>query len=450
MRFRIVDAGWKWLVVVAAAAAMNRLVIAQDPEQPPATFAVGFAKRDITPQKPMPMWGYGARHAALSDGVLDTMYAKAIVIHAGSDKLALVGLDLGRGPTRAMTDRIRKEISEKAGIEHVMMVGSHSHHGPCIELLDREGYGKGTFDDAVAYNLKLPELLIEAILEADKSVRPAKMAVASKDVPLNRNRQMKREPKITDSMLAVMRFDDESGKPIAVLVNFAAHPVMTDPQILKFSADYPGFLQNKVEADLETNCVFMQGASGDLSPNPPGDFRNPKAYGELLAGHVVELAKSAETKAPTRPSVKGKVDRYLFPSRIDFGNPVVTGGYEVAFFPELIRCFVLESKDGITAESNTVLLNGEVALVGGSGEFFCNHSRRLKERSYVGPTLFFGYCNDHNMYFPTIEAVSEGGYGADPPVAPAAVGAGEVIMNRVLINIYELAGKIHPDMARVK
>lgn len=445
MTLRLFAVVWMVLSCVAAAAEDK----SEDSETSPK-FAVGFGKRDITPQKPMPMWGYGARHAMLSQGALDTLYAKAIVIQAGEDKLAIVGLDIGRGPTRTMTDRIRQEISEKAKIEHVLMSGSHSHHGPCIELLDREGYGKGTFDDAVAYNQQLPELIIEAILEADKNAVPAKMAVVSKDVTYNRNRQMKREPKITDPMLAVMRFDDEAGKPLAILVNFAAHPVMTDVTILKFSADYPGFLQHKVEAELSTNCLFMQGASGDLSPNPPGDFRNPKAFGELLAENVIELAKSAETQKPADPSVKGKVDKFQFPSRIDFNNPLVSAGYEVAFFPELIRCFLLEMKEGISAEANTVLLNGNVALVGGSGEFFCNHSRRLKERSYVGPTLFFGYCNDHNMYFPTIEAVSEGGYGADAPVSPTAIGAGEFILNRVLTNIYELSGKIHANEARVK
>jgi neutral ceramidase len=45
------------------------------------------------------------------------------------------------------------------------------------------------------------------------------------------------------------------------------------------------------------------------------------------------------------------------------------------------------------------------------------------------------------MYFPTIEAVSEGGYGADPPVSPAEIGAGERVMNQALINIYTLLGK---------
>ena len=83
----------------------------------------------------------------------------------------------------------------------------------------------------------------------------------------------------------------------------------------------------------------------------------------------------------------------------------------------------------------------EIAIVGGSGEFFSSHAVRLRERCYVKNTFFFGYCNGYTNYFPTIEAVSEGGYGADAPISPVAIGAGEEIMNRALINIYEMAGK---------
>ena len=418
---------------------------ADDKSKTAPVFRIGFGKRDITPQSPMPMWGYGARHDKLSTGVLDTLYAKAVVIHAGNDKLALVGLDMGRGPTRAMMVKIRKQISQQASIEHVLISGSHSHHGPVIELTDRDGFGKGRFDDAVAYSKKLPELLIEAILEADKNAQPARMGVSSNsDLNLNRNRHTKRKPKAQDPMLGVIRFDDAAGKPIAIVVNFAAHPVMTDPRILKFSADYPGHLQNKVEADLKTNCVFMQGASGDMSPNPPGDFRNPKAYGEVLAGHVVKLAGAIETGVPAKPSVQGKVLGFRLHLQTDFSNPLITILYVRAFFSELIRNFVEEMADGIPAELNTVLINGNVALVGGSGEFFCNHSKRLKARSYVGHTFFFGYCNGHNLYFPTIEAVSEGGYGAGPEVSPVELGAGEKMMNRALINIYTMAGRVFP------
>ena len=112
----------------------------------------------------------------------------------------------------------------------------------------------------MAYAKKLPHLLIEAILEADKNVKPATMGIATESVSLNRNRHTKREPKVTDPMLAVVRFDDEAGKPIAVLVNFAAHPVMTEAKVLKYSADYPGFLKKKVEAAL--NPVRLHAGSG--------------------------------------------------------------------------------------------------------------------------------------------------------------------------------------------
>jgi hypothetical protein len=406
------------------------------------TFKVGFAKRDVTPQAPMPMWGYGARHDALSQGVLDPLMAKAVVIEVGDDRVAIVGTDIGRGPTKAMMEQIRSEVG-KAGVQTVMISGSHSHHGPVIELTDREGFGKGKFDAAVAYAKRYPELLIEAIIEAKNNVQPAKMGIAKKDFDLNRNRHTKQAIKPTDPMLAVIRFDSLDGKPLAILVNFAAHPVTLPTELLKFSPDYPGALQDRVESQLKTNCFFMQGAAGDLSPNR-GEL-DTKGFGAALGDHVVEMAQSIETSVPKNPSIKAKVDKFTFTSRMNINNPLVSGMFARAFFPELVNNFMVETKHGIEPELTTVLLNGKLALVGGSGEFFCNHSNRLKQRAYVPDTLFFGYCNGHNMYFPTIEAASEGGYGGDATVSPVQVGAGEQMMNQALINIYTMLGKFPAD-----
>jgi hypothetical protein len=274
-------------------------------------FAVGTASRDVTPQAAVPMWGYGARHAALSQGTLDPLMAKAIVIQAGDQKLAIMGTDLGRGPTQAMMQKIRKEVKEKAGIDHVLISGSHSHHGPVIELVDRDGLGKGKFDAAVAYSQQLPDILIDAILEADRNAKPAKMGIATRSTTYNRNRHTKRQPPATEPMLAAMRFDDEAGKPLAVVVNFAAHPTMINAMVLKFSADYPGAMKGKVERELGTHCVFMQGASGDMSANPPPSPQTESAektpnyvhMGEALADQVLELARSIETKKPENPSI---------------------------------------------------------------------------------------------------------------------------------------------------
>ena len=88
------------------------------------------------------------------------------------------------------------------------------------------------------------------------------------------------------------------------------------------------------------------------------------------------------------------------------------------------------------------LLDGRLGFIGVSGEFFCQHSIRLKRRARLEHLFFLGYCNDYQQYFPTIEAAAEGGYGGDPPVAPVEVGAGERIMDRALIHLYKMRGKL--------
>ena len=404
-------------------------------------FNVGFAQVDITPQVPTPMWGYGARKDKLSEGTLDPLMAKAIVIEADSVRLAIVGLDLGRAPTEPMMEAIRNTIREKAHVDYVLMVGSHTHHGPVFELSDREGFGKGRFDPALSYLKSLPDKLSAVIIEAASHLKPARMGVVTADVPYNRNRHTKRKPATRDSQLAVLRFDDLKGEPIAILVNFAGHPVMTDVFTLKFSADYPGFMMNYVEREMKAPCVFIQGASGDMSVNAI-NVSGPKGFGEQLGEECVKLAKTLETEVPRRPSIQAKIDHFNFTTRINLSNPDVMALYSLAFFPELIRFYAEEYKDGMHPELSTVLLNREIAIVGGSGEFFSNHAVRLRERSYVKHNLFFGYCNGYMNYFPTIEAVSEGGYGADAQVSPVQIGAGEQMMNRALINIYSMLGKI--------
>lgn len=409
----------------------------------PAAFQAGFAEADITPPPGLPMWGYGARHAAKAKGAMDVLAARAVVIQAGDSKVAIVGLDIGRGPTTPMMTQIREAIKESAGIDHVLISGSHSHHGPVIELTDREGYGKGNFDEAVAYSQAFPGMLIDVILAADKAARPAQIGIGyNNDLTINRNRHSKREPKAVDPRLSVIRLDDTSGELIAVVVNFTAHPTMADVMDMRYSGDYPGHMARLVQSELGAGCVFMQGASGDMSVRPPSGVSGPQAFGELLGDHVVALTNETSTAAPESPSVAGRVDSFRFESRVDFGDALLMLQYSMAFFPELIRNAADEFSKGIPAELNTVVLNGNVSMVGGSGEFFCNHALRLRERNYTGHTLFFGYCNGHSMYFPTIEAVSEGGYGADAPVSPVEIGAGEQMMNRALTNIYELTGAI--------
>ena len=294
----------------------------------------------------------------------------------------------------------------------------------------------------MAYARELPDRIIEAILEADGNLQPARIGVASRDLNLNRNRHTKRPDRPTDPRLTVIRFDRaEGGTPIGLLVHYTAHPVLTPGEVLKFSADYPGYLQALVEKELKAPCLFIQGAAGDQSANPPEGKREPRSYGELLGSQAVDLARKLTTSQPRRPSLAAAVDRFQFTSRVNFKSSISFLLYARAFFPELIRNFFQELDQGLKPEVTTMVLNGDMAIVGVPGEPFCQHAVRLRQRAYLPTVLVFGYCNDHLLYFPTIEAASEGGYGADPQVSPIAIGAGETMMNQALINIYRMVGK---------
>lgn len=417
-------------------------VHAQNEQANRPVFKVGVGRREVTPREPVPMWGYGERHDALSQGTLDPLQATALVIQAGEKKLAIVGLDLGRSPAERCLQNIRKRIKDEAGIEYSFIAGSHSHHTPVLELTDEPGKGKGRFDVAVRYYRQMEDAIVEAILEANRKLAPAKMATAAAQLEgFNRNRHTKLQPKPGDRDLAVMRFDDLSGKPLAVLVNFAAHPTMIEPMNLRFSADFVGAMRGAVEKETGAVTVFMQGAAGDQSANE-GANKGYQTFGAALGREVVKLVAGMTTQEVTEPKLEVKEDRFTFASRTDLKNPLVRAAYEKAFFPELIPNYLDEYTEGIRPRLTVALLNGEIALVGASGEFFSNHSVRLKERARVKQLFFFGYCNGYHQYFPTIEAVAEGGYGADNRVSPAAVGAGEQMMNTALIWIYQLMGKI--------
>jgi hypothetical protein len=393
----------------------------------------GAAKVDITPPTGFPMWGYGARHAAGSDGVLDPLHARAVVLAVGEQRIAVVSLDLGRAPTRKYTEAIRQRV-KAAGIGHLFLVASHTHHGPVLEL---ETWPK----PEAPYVRTLEDKLVGVILDAAKRLRPARLGVASREVALNRNRHSKRPDRPVDRELLVVRVEGEDGKPIAHLVNFAAHATMLDAKLLKFSADYPGALAALVEKETGAPCLFLQGAAGDLSPEP-GEERGPQRFGQALGRRALEMAKGLKCTIGKGAKLEARAEEFKFGTRVDLGNSVIKALYSAAFFPALIEFYEREYREGIRPRLTTALLDGRIGFVGVSGEFFCGHALSLRRRARLEHVLFLGYCNDYHQYFPTIEGASEGGYGADAQVSPVEPGAGERMIDRALVHLYQMRGKL--------
>ncbi|HEV3263776.1 MAG TPA: neutral/alkaline non-lysosomal ceramidase N-terminal domain-containing protein [Gemmataceae bacterium] len=394
----------------------------------------GAARVDITPPTGYPMWGYGARQDAPCRGVLDALRARALVLAVGEQRIALVSLDLGRAPTRRSTAAIRDRVKKDAGVEHIFLVASHTHHGPVLEM--------DSWPDAKKpYVGQLEQKISDVIVEAARGLKPARLGLASREVSLNRNRHSRRADAPVDRELLVLRVEDEDGKPIATAVNFAAHPTMRDVRVFKFSADYPGVMADLVEKESGGPCLFLQGAAGDLSTNA-GTEGGPDRFGRALGRQVLTLAKTIRCTAVAEPTLAVREDDFRFKSRTDLDKPGIKAALGLAFLPALVDFYQKEYRTGVRPHLTTALLDGRIGLVGVSGEFFCGHSLSLKRRARLDHVLFLGYCNDYQQYFPTIEAASEGGYGAEPPVSNAEVGAGERMIDRALIHLYKMRGKL--------
>lgn len=396
----------------------------------------GAAKTDITPPTGFAMWGYAARKDAPSTGVHDRLHARALVLAIGDEKLAIVSLDLGRPPTRESTARIRKRLQEK-GIQHLFLAASHTHHGPVLELDNWP-------DPKKPYVLVLEDKIVSVSLDALKALTPARLGIIREEGAWNRNRHSKRDDRPVDKELIVVRLEDDKGKPIAHFVNLAAHPTMRDAKLREFSADFPGPFAAKVETKLGGACLFLQGAAGDLSPNPKFG-KTPEEFGEALADRVIELSKNIRCNLAETKPLKVREHDFTFGKRFDLSNPVVRAAFALAFFSDLVDFYEREYREGIRPHLTTALLDERIGIVSVSGEFFCSHALSLKKRARLEHVLFIGYCNDYQQYFPTIEAIAEGGYGADITVSPVEIGAGERVMNQALIDLFEMRGKIHKD-----
>ena len=93
---------------------------------------VGFGVVDITPPLGVPLGpvtaGVDESKSMIADGLLDPLYAKAIVLDDGNTRIAIVALDLVSA-RRYLLDPARQRVAELTGIseELVMIHSTHAH-----------------------------------------------------------------------------------------------------------------------------------------------------------------------------------------------------------------------------------------------------------------------------------------------------------------------------------
>jgi len=262
------------------------------------TLKAGVGKADITPPIGTPLAGYGARAAKPSTGVHDPCEARALVIDNGAEKLAFVAVD-HLGFDHGMVERIRAIASQATHIpsDHIFVMSSHTHSGggAFMEMLPPLAMIlAGKFDPKVRSFYE--QRTAEAIIAADKNLKAARIAFGAGEARgISRFRSTWPPNGPIDPEVGVIRVDSaDSGKPMAVMMNFAAHPTVLGSENMTFSADYVGYARRAVERLIggEVLAIFANGAQGTVAPRAfQGDDQWQKAenVGTILAAEVFKV-----------------------------------------------------------------------------------------------------------------------------------------------------------------
>jgi neutral ceramidase len=422
----------------------------------------GVAKVDITPPPGLYLLGSGAVKAS---GTLDPLFARALVLEAGGVRLAIVTLDLCRVFQAPLLEQLRERIRASCGIEHLLVNASHTHSGPIIPL--REDL---PLDEMTSWQKDAVNKTAAAIEEAQRHTEPVRIGVGYGAAYIGHNRRrVNPDGTVTmffanpamlptspvDPTVAVVRIESAAGKPVAILVNYACHPVVIMGRLAKYSADYPGAMCNLVERGLADNpvCMFLQGGAGDIDTyytgvapeeDPPAKL---KWTGDRIGSEVLKVAKSIRAEDVPEASIEAVEDR--MPVKWRWGPGKFEEVMRNVNPPSLLQYYMPEVKPTLELPVETVLLNRRLALAALPGEPFVELQMNWRARCPVADCLFLGYTNGFFSYLPTIQAAVQGGHGGAlwTRVEP---GAAERMVDHALVRAYELLGKLKdtPEVPR--
>jgi neutral ceramidase len=407
------------------------------PAQAADTLMVATGKVEITGPAGYPMGGYGARKG-VNQGTHDPLLAKILLIKTGDRQIGIVTYDI----LAFLSERVAREAKEKLGIPLVLQIASHTHSGPVPKSM-------ANFKDD-PYIRDVEGRVLEALKTAQGRFVPARIGVTETSIQIGHNRRKvnpdgsvtmfwRNEERVptspVDPRVGIIRFSDAANKTLALMVNHACHSVVLGPDNLQYSADWPGYMYRYVESQLgdPALCYFIPGASGDINPyddkqpvNKDG-FGVAQKTGETVAKAVLEAVK---TMPPGSPDLDLQYVQELsqFKDRFD-------------------------AQKTIPVQVTRLMLGQDTAILCIPGEVFVSHQIDLRTRSPLPHTFLAGYAfggeGGFAGYVPTIEAAMQGGYGAGYATR-IEVGAGEWIIDRAIVWVYERLGKLRdvPDVPK--
>jgi len=418
----------------------------------------GIARTDITPTEGLYMGGYDMTfRPGRSDGSYGSIYTRALVFDDNTRQVIFIEVDIVSFPDEDY-ETIRKSISAETGIpvENILLGCVHNHAAPLA--------GEKNKDSDWYKHLK--KSLITTVKDAMADLEPVKIGgeTGRSNIAINRRKRMSdtlsyytfdennrsqsygkyktddpvlirkmdgvyrlgANPKgPIDSDVGVLRIDNLSDQPKAVLVNYACHGTSLGGKNYKISPEWNGHMLEYIEEKIPgVFGIFVPGAAGDINPRFVGglegyedNLENTANLGYEIGKEVVRVFNSIDTDTPLNPSIKLVHQEITCPKR----------------YREVVKDF----RNTTTDVPVTAVKIDEFVWVTFPVELFHEIGKSIKTSTHARYPFLVGHCNGSMGYLITQQAYSEGGYEPwSTQFAPVAEKIFLTGVEELLINLY--------------
>jgi len=262
----------------------------------------GAAERDITPPV-----GYEIQHYyRYSIGMHDPLFARCLYLEDDkSSSLAIITLDL-IGAYYEACDELRSEIEREIGVGSTLINASHPHSS--VALRPR-GHSDISNDANSSWNDQALDAILAVVRKAKRHAQPVSLRAGRAPAQVGYNRRVlnednghiymdvNREGPVVPWVNVLAADSKKTGRPLAVLFEHAAHPVIVPHTSKLISADYPGAAVKRVKEALGADVIalFGQGCAGNINGFP---FRSTHELadqaGQTLGDAVLKAIESSE------------------------------------------------------------------------------------------------------------------------------------------------------------
>ncbi len=439
------------------------------------SFRAGAAATNIDPPLGLPLVGVVRRPEPARER-LGALEVTAAAFELGPTRVVVCGVD-----TLAIqspeVDAIRDRIASATGAARagVLLNWNHTHHAPPGGRSVYGSFGERDPELGLAgleYIARLHDAIVETCAAAFGTLEEAavRWGLGHADHAINR-RQRDADGRVTkigwndgglvDRSVPVLQAVRQDGSAIATIVGYGAHTVTTGPAFLGYSPDYPGWLRESIRALTGGECVYLQGAAGNVMPlfGFDDELEAPIVTGRrvaLEAAHAIadrpgwperlvqtgfgsatplELFRleRVDGEEPALAAVEAEVEFPLLPlptlaeitaEREEAERALAEaeahgaseGDLRVLRFHGVnwARRTEAEIASGEPRRSATGSVSairiGDAAIVTGPGEIFTEIGLAVKERSPADVTFYAGYSNGCISYMPAASEYPLGGY----------------------------------------